>query len=223
MSIVLFEAMAYSLSRKCRMSKKSDVSPRKQPTQERARTTVEAVLAAAAQILETTGFDKTTTNKIAEKAGISIGSLYQYFPNKESLASAMSEAIVKKHASRVEKKISDLRGQSIDSLLGALITEVVSLYLGNIKMLRIIAKLLPRVNLIPYVVETRKRIVQLIAGELLSRKDEIRLIDTQLASYVIVNAVMGVFMMIMSDESTNFDQGELTAEILHMTKKYLER
>nr|WKF61997.1 HTH-type transcriptional repressor KstR [Paraburkholderia busanensis] len=65
------------------------VSPRKLPRQQRAAATVAAILDAAASILERGGFDAYTTNAIAERAGASIGSLYQYFPNKTALTQAL--------------------------------------------------------------------------------------------------------------------------------------
>jgi AcrR family transcriptional regulator len=63
--------------------------PRKTPRQDRAAATVAAILEAAACILETEGFDGYTTNAVAERAGASIGSLYQYFPNKGALTRAL--------------------------------------------------------------------------------------------------------------------------------------
>jgi tetracycline repressor-like protein len=58
---------------------------RKLPTQERSRATVEAFLTATARILASEGYEKASTNCVAEVAGYGIGSLYEYFPNKESL------------------------------------------------------------------------------------------------------------------------------------------
>jgi len=65
------------------------VRPRKLPRQERAAATVAAILEAAARILETHGLEAYTTNAVAELAGASIGSLYQYFPNKAALTQAL--------------------------------------------------------------------------------------------------------------------------------------
>jgi AcrR family transcriptional regulator len=65
------------------------VSPRKKPSQERAQATVEAILAATAHILIAHGFEGLSTNKVAARAGVSIGSLYQYFPSKEALVAAL--------------------------------------------------------------------------------------------------------------------------------------
>lgn len=67
----------------------SSLRPRKQPTQPRAVETVAAILEAAALILEAEGVERFNTNAVAERAGASIGSLYQYFPSKEALLVAL--------------------------------------------------------------------------------------------------------------------------------------
>ena len=63
--------------------------PRKSPVQARSAATVDAILEAAARILESEGFEGYTTNAIAKRAGVSIGSLYQYFPNKDAVTAAL--------------------------------------------------------------------------------------------------------------------------------------
>jgi AcrR family transcriptional regulator len=67
------------------MARKLDISPKKLPTQRRAIATVEALIEAATYILTRQGVGDFTANKVAEKAGVNIASLYQYFPNKEAL------------------------------------------------------------------------------------------------------------------------------------------
>ncbi len=61
------------------------LSPRKQPTQDRARRTYHAILVAGARILERQGYEALTTNHVADLAGVGIASLYEYFPNKHAL------------------------------------------------------------------------------------------------------------------------------------------
>jgi AcrR family transcriptional regulator len=65
--------------------------PRKQPLQSRSRETVHAILRAAAQVFSARGYAATTTNHIAARAGVSIGSLYEYFPSKDALLVALLE------------------------------------------------------------------------------------------------------------------------------------
>lgn len=69
----------------------STLRPRKRPTQPRAVETVACILEAAAQLLEAQGRDAFNTNAVAERAGVSIGSLYQYFPGKEALLIALMQ------------------------------------------------------------------------------------------------------------------------------------
>ncbi len=67
------------------------VSPRKHARQERSRSMIDALLEATARIVSQAGLDRATTNRIADVAGVSIGSLYQYFPGKEALLAALIE------------------------------------------------------------------------------------------------------------------------------------
>jgi AcrR family transcriptional regulator len=72
-------------------TRRNRLEPRKLPAQSRSTATVNAVLEAAARILERRGFEGYTTNAVAERAGVSIGSLYQYFPSKDAVTVALIE------------------------------------------------------------------------------------------------------------------------------------
>lgn len=74
-----------------RLVNNSPVSPRKSPLQERSRRTVERILDAAARIFHEQGYACATTNDIADEADVSVGSLYQYFPNKDALLVALTK------------------------------------------------------------------------------------------------------------------------------------
>src|SRR5271170_3526962 len=71
------------------MAQKLQTRPRKSASQERSRSTVDALVEATTRILIKEGYDRASTNRIAEVAGVSIGSLYQYFPSKEALVAAV--------------------------------------------------------------------------------------------------------------------------------------
>lgn len=90
------------------MARRQRLTPRKLPTQARARRTVEAILEAAAQVFEAQGYARATTDRIAERAGVSIGSLYQYFPDKDSILAVLSE----RHADGGLRRIRELLSSS---------------------------------------------------------------------------------------------------------------
>jgi AcrR family transcriptional regulator len=78
---------------------------RRQPRQERAKQTVEAVLDAVARVVKRDGIDELTTNRIAQLAGVSIGSLYQYFPDKRAILLAVRDRHVEQMARLVERAL----------------------------------------------------------------------------------------------------------------------
>ena len=94
--------------------------PRKRPLQARARQTVEAIVEAAARILESQGRDRLTTNAVAERAGVSIGTLYQYFPDKEALVGALIARETSLLVDEAERARAQASGPvALDMLIGA--------------------------------------------------------------------------------------------------------
>lgn len=86
----------------------SATKPRKRPVQDRAKRTVEAMVEATAHILSTDGPDALSTNRIAEVAGVSIGSLYQYFPSKESVVASLVEHLLEADRALLQEALDDI-------------------------------------------------------------------------------------------------------------------
>jgi AcrR family transcriptional regulator len=80
------------------------VSPRKQPTQERSKQTVAAILEATFRVLDEVGGDGLTTTRVAEIAGVSVGTLYQYFPNRDALINALLADHLERSIAAVERE-----------------------------------------------------------------------------------------------------------------------
>lgn len=76
------------------MARSTRTSTRRKPSQDRSRSLVAAVLEAAAQVLEERGYEGATIARIAERAGVSVGSLYQYFGTKDALFEALTDALL---------------------------------------------------------------------------------------------------------------------------------
>jgi AcrR family transcriptional regulator len=78
------------------------LEPRKTPVQARSTVTVQAICEATIQVLLSHGAERLTTTRVAQRAGVSVGTLYQYYPNKRSLLFAVLENHLNKVAARVE-------------------------------------------------------------------------------------------------------------------------
>lgn len=88
--------------------RKKRLQPRKSPTQARSQKTVEEILEATARILQKEGVLELSTNKVARVAGVSIGSLYQFFPNKESLLAALVERKILADKTHFERELAGI-------------------------------------------------------------------------------------------------------------------
>src|SRR5436190_3384370 len=103
------------------MAHKLRTSPRKQPLQKRSHETVDAILAATAQVLVRHGYEGASTNRIAEAAGVSVGSLYQYFPSKEAFVLALFERHCEEIARIVERALMAEASAAIPDLVRSLV------------------------------------------------------------------------------------------------------
>jgi AcrR family transcriptional regulator len=93
------------------------LEPRKIPVQARAAVTVEAIFEATIQVLLSHGTERLTTTRVAERAGVSVGTLYQYFPNKQSLLFAVLEDHLDKVAAAVELACERARGKRLSEMV----------------------------------------------------------------------------------------------------------
>jgi AcrR family transcriptional regulator len=98
---------------------------RRLPRQRRARQTVEAVLDAVARVLKREGVKAVTTNRIAEVAGVSIGSVYQYFPNKRAIFVALHQRHIEEIDRLVETKLVENACSSLEELIRAMIEAMI--------------------------------------------------------------------------------------------------
>ena len=103
------------------MARAASIIPRKPPTQVRSAQTVEAILEAAARILETDGLAGYTTNRIAETAGVSVGSLYQYFPNKEAVTAALVLADSQRFLTRMQETAARVKNAPVNVAIAELV------------------------------------------------------------------------------------------------------
>jgi len=103
-------------------------SVRRVPTQERAQVTVEAMLDAVIKLLKRKGASSITTNRIAETAGVSIGSVYQYFPNKRAIFIALHERHISQVDGVLERCLADGTDATLEEFIASLLLGMIQLH-----------------------------------------------------------------------------------------------
>ena len=164
-------------------------NPRKKASQARSRATVNALIEATARILVKEGFDKASTNRVAEVAGVSVGSLYQYFPSKEALVAAVIERHSQEILQTVRGELADIETQPLKQGVRKLIAVAVKAHRVNPKLHRVVAEQIPRVGKLEKAATLNRENFVLFRDYLESRRDEIRAVDLDLASFVCVNSI----------------------------------
>jgi AcrR family transcriptional regulator len=101
------------------------LDPRKTPVQARSAATVEAIAEATIQVLLSHGIDHLTTTRVAERAGVSVGTLYQYYPNKQALLFAVLEAHLDKVATVLKQVCEESRGLPLDAMVKTVVEKFV--------------------------------------------------------------------------------------------------
>ena len=173
------------------MARRSPTTPRKNASQERSRATVDALVEATARILVKEGFERTSTNRIAEIAGVSVGSLYQYFPGKEALVAAVIDRHNEEIMGIVRATLTELADMPIEKAVRRLVTVAIEAHRINPKLHRVLAEQIPRARKLD--VEAFNREVHaLVRAYLDSRRKEMRRIDLDVATFICVSAIEAV-------------------------------
>jgi len=171
------------------MSTAVRTNPRKNASQERSRLTVDALLEATARILVREGFDKASTNRIADVAGVSIGSLYQYFPSKEALVAALIDRHNRQVMQAVQGELAEALNQSMEEAVRMLVSVAVKAHRIDPKLHRALTEQIPRVGRLENVEFFNRQYYVLFEDYLKSRRGELSVTDLGLAAFVCVTSI----------------------------------
>lgn len=109
------------------------LEPRKSPVQARSAASVEAILQATIQVLLKVGKERLTTTRVAMRAGVSVGTLYQYFPNKSALLKAALKHHLEEVTAEVERVCREQQAHTLQQMATALITAFLEAKMRNVK------------------------------------------------------------------------------------------
>jgi AcrR family transcriptional regulator len=203
------------------VKKKVGLIPRKQPAQDRAKETVKVILEAAAQIFSEEGYSA-TTNRIAERAGVSIGSLYQYFPNKESLLSSLLGLHTQEGYDLISKELSELKkkGKITRAGIRRLVETMITLHERNPSLHRV---LFEQVQLSRFRSEYARNEELAVSNLLLllEKTPEARIERSEAAVRLLVHAIEAMTHRFVLYGYDGMERAEFTDELTDMMAKYL--
>jgi len=171
------------------MARRLQTNPRKTASQERSRSTVDALLEATARVLIKEGYDRASTNRIAEVAGVSIGSLYQYFPSKEALVAAVADRHTWEVSEVTRNALVKVAARPIEVAAREFVSIAIDAHRVNPKLHGVLAEQIPRVGRLENVEANVRESYALVRGYLEAHRDEIDVADLDLAAFVLVTVV----------------------------------
>lgn len=196
---------------------------RKDPQQSRSKVTVEAIFGAVTHILNKEGALHLTTNKIAEVAGVSVGSLYQYFKNKESIFEGIILRLTEENLKSLERILNESKPDTIK--IRDVITLIVQNHFGTLqnmeKVATVVLEYAPKVMPASHFKKADERTIKFLIETVERNKVRIRPENQEMAFFVCVQAVRSV--MVMSFLNRTVEERKLIMdELIEMLSRYLE-
>ena len=208
-------------SRSMKTTLKARAKPRKAPQQERSRETVETILTAAARIFVREGYARATTNRIAEAAGISVGSLYQYFPGKDALA----VALLRRHRARilesVARHLADVDDESLEVRVRELIRGLLEAEGLDPGLHSVLIENVLRTSARAEMQGFEDMLERVIVDRLRAARDDVKVPDLELAAFLLVRATMSITHGAVVDRPELAKDPRLVAEMTRMIVGYL--
>lgn len=182
----------------------------KAPRQARSKATVEAIVEATGQVFERGGYRRTTAAKVAERAGVSVGSLYQYFPDKEAMIRAFFERRLAEDIELMQAVAVRAVDASPVALLRIAVEEMVALYRKDRALYLGVAEMLPIAEQTPEVREGLERAVAMTLMHLRMHPELARGRDPELLAMLYVHTLRAALFKIIALAPEKLDDPHLT-------------
>ncbi|AKU94049.1 Transcriptional regulator, TetR family [Labilithrix luteola] len=204
------------------MPRKPLTAPRKKASQDRSKVTVDTLLDATARVLVKDGYDYASTNRIAEAAGVSIGSLYQYFPSKEALVAGVIDRHIGVMTDRVRTHLLRVASMPIAEAARELVKMMIDVHRMDPKLHRVLVEQTPRVGNLDRVNDMGEEATTLVRAYLEVHKDEIDVEDLDLAAWICVSCVEALTHIAVLRRPNLLDDDRFIDEVANVVVRYLK-
>ena len=194
---------------------------RRIPSQARARDTIEVILEATARILERDGRAGLSTNAIAELAGISIGTLYHYFPSKEAILVAMARRELEAHGAAVRQAMSQTSMEAALEPERQVVRALLRASDNRLNARRFAIETLIAQNLSGEIARPAQAAAELIAAEGLPQLSVPTRPLSEPALFVLTRAISGVINAVVRERSPLFGTQELEDELVRLVRGFV--
>ena len=199
------------------------LTQRKQPVQARSRRTVQVILEATAQVLVQLGYDGTTTGAVAERAGVSIGTLYQYFPNKEALVAELIDRHVNEVVNTVDHALASSRGHGPDRMIRDVVRASLDAHRLDPALHKVINEQVPREGLMANALSISQRLSDLLFSHLLEIAPDVPRERMRLVAFVLETTIEALTHRAVIESPEWLRTGRLEEEALTLLGPYLRQ
>jgi AcrR family transcriptional regulator len=203
------------------MPKKPVTKARKNASQERSKATVDALLAATTRVLVKEGYDHASTNKIADAAGVSIGSLYQYFPSKEALVAGVIERHIDGMLDVIRTSVARVALMPIHEAARELVGVMIEAHRINPKLHRVLVEQIPRIGNMEHIDRVDEECVALVRVYLEGHRDELGIEDLDLAAFLAVSTVEALTHIAVLRRPELLSDARYVDEVANLVVRYL--
>ena len=197
------------------------LEPRKSPVQARSAASVDAILEATTQVLLRVGKERLTTTRVAKRAGVSVGTLYQYFPNKSALLQAALKRHLAEVAEAVEAVCEELEGRPLEEMATGLITAFLEAKMKDAKTSVVLYSVSSDVDGARIAQQMQARFNKAVV-KMLGSSSERLTTDTQLVASMIQGAMVGVSRRILESGAPEKQFESLLPELIFFARSYLK-
>jgi AcrR family transcriptional regulator len=202
----------------------SGLAPRRRPRQQRAQATLEAILEAAAGLIARDGYPGLTTNKVAERAGVSIGSLYQYFPNKEAILVALLERHMSAIAPVIEESMRELADPKVPfpDAVRRLLLRLLDRHRDHPRLQRALTEEVPHPRHIRALQRQRDQEYTTRAAEIMRSRPDVHVRHVDAAAHVLVQTISALSRWLAHEPPDDVDRQACLEEVVRLLTAFAE-
>ncbi|ARP96097.1 TetR/AcrR family transcriptional regulator [Bordetella genomosp. 13] len=201
---------------------KPSLKPRKQPRQARSQATVDAIFDATIQVLLADGLQRLTTIRVAERAGASVGTLYQYYPHKQALLYAVLERHLGRIGDAIEKAAASVHGKPLATMVATVVRAFIKAKTEHIEEGRALYAVAGELDSRPLVLKSRERAHAILAA-MLATAEAVEFADLPTVSYMFAAAMTGSMHAVMDGSASAKLARALPGQLESLCLGYLER